>query len=162
MEKKRLGPEAALQKLRHYCAYQDRCHREVKEKIFSYGIYGADAETLISKLIEDDFLNEERYARSYARGHFRMRQWGRTKITYELKQKGISAYCIQRAMTEIPEDSYLETLHSLIKKKAETIDEGEKTYIKRQKIAAFVIQKGYESQLVQQELSQFLKEESEK
>lgn len=162
MEKKRLGPEAALQKLRHYCAYQDRCHREVKEKLFSYGIYGADAENLISKLIEDDFLNEERYARSYARGHFRMRQWGRTRITYELKQKGISAYCIQMAMTEISEDSYLETLHSLIKKKAETVGELEKTYIKRQKIAAFVIQKGYESQLVQQELSQFLKEESEK
>jgi regulatory protein len=162
MEKKRLGPEAALQKLRHYCAYQDRCHKEVKEKLFSYGVYGADAERLISTLIEDEFLNEERYACSYARGHFRMRQWGRARITYELKQKGISTYCIQKAMKEIPEDSYLETLQSLMKKKAETLSNLEKNYDKRQKIAAFLIQKGYEFPLVQQELGQFLNESSEK
>lgn len=152
MQKKRLGKEEALQKLRHYCAYQDRSHREVKEKLYSYGLNKQEVEESISLLIEDDYLNEERYAQSFARGHFRSKQWGRVKIGYELKIKGVSAYCIQKGLKEIDEEEYEKTLKELIAKKAETLPKTEKTYIIRQKIAAFVMQKGFEGPLIQKHL----------
>lgn len=153
MQKKRLGKEEALQKLRHYCAYQDRSHREVKEKLYSYGLNKQDVEEAISLLIEDDYLNEERFAQSFARGHFRSKQWGRVKISYELKMKGVSAYCIQKGLKEIDEEEYEKTLRELIIKKAESLPKTEKSFVIRRKIAAFLMQKGFEAPLVQRLLA---------
>lgn len=153
MLKKRLGKEEALQKLRQYCAYQERSHKEVKEKLYSFGLSKADVEASISTLIEEDYLNEERYAQSFTRGHFRTKNWGRVKISYELKMKGVSTYCIQKGLNEIDENEYEHTLHLLITKKAASLPKTEKSYIIRQKIAAYLMQKGFEGPLVQRLLA---------
>lgn len=153
MQKKRLTKEEALQKLRHYCAYQERCHKEVKEKLYGYGLNKTDVEDAISVLIEENYLNEERYAIAFAGGYFRTKQWGRVKIGYELKNKGISQYCINKAMKEISDNDYFETLRELIRKKKEHIaDEDLKPFARNQKIISYLLQRGFESQLIQKEL----------
>ena len=85
----------ALKKIKHYCAYQERCHSEVKEKLYSFGLYKQQVENILSKLIEDNYLNEERFAIAFAGGKFRMKHWGRKKIEYELRQKQVSTFCIK-------------------------------------------------------------------
>lgn len=153
MQKKRLTKEEALQKLRHYCAYQERCHKEVKEKLYGFGLNRNDVDEAISTLIEENYLNEERYAIAFAGGYFRTKQWGRVKIMYELKNKGVSQYCINKAMKEIDEDDYLNTMRELISKKKDSLsDEGLNTFQLNQKILNYMLQRGYESQLVQREL----------
>ncbi len=151
----KLSKEQALQKLRQYCGYQERCHKEAKEKIYSLGMYKQDVEEIISTLIEEDYLNEERFAMAFAGGHFRSKQWGRIKINYELRQKGVSAYCITRALKEIEEDDYLETIRVLIRKKSESLV-GEKlnSFARHQKIMNYMMQKGFEPQLLQKELKE--------
>ena len=153
MQKKRLTKEEALQKLRHYCAYQERCHKEVKEKLYGHGLHKTDVEEAISVLIEENYLNEERYAIAFAGGYFRTKQWGRVKIGYELKNKGISAYCINKALKEISDQDYFETIRVLIRKKKENIaDDDLKPFASNQKIISYVLQRGFESQLIQKEL----------
>lgn len=145
----------ALKKLQAYCAYQDRCHKEVRSKLLDLGVYGGDLEEVIVELIEEKFLDEERFARSFARGKFRYKKWGKLKIKQELKRKDISAYCLQKAMEEIEEKDYLETLDGLIEKKnsqlADTND-----YQRKQKIAQFVFRKGYESNLIWERINRIL------
>lgn len=138
--------EQALKKLQHYCAYQDRCHSEVRTKLLDLGVYGMDLENIITELISDNFLNEERFARSYARGKFRMKKWGRSKITINLKKKRISAYCIKKAMTEIDEEEYRETLKEIINKRMGDVENWD--YALFQKTGKYALQKGYESHIV--------------
>ena len=141
--------QQALSKLQKYCTYQDRCHKEVRSKLLDLEIYGADLEDIIVDLIEDNFLNEERFARSYARGKFRMKQWGRVKIKQELKFRRISAYCLKKAMEEIDEEDYTKTLLHLIEKKKKDYERKEKNLFKlKGKIATYIIGRGYESPLV--------------
>ena len=141
--------ERALRKLQKYCAYQDRCHKEVRSKLLDLQIYGADLEDIIVDLIEDNFLNEERFAKSYARGKFRMKQWGRVKIKQELKFRKISAYCLKKAMLEIEEEEYINTLTHLIEKKKKQYEQKEKDLFKlKGKIATYIIGRGFESTLV--------------
>ncbi|MBP9099229.1 MAG: RecX family transcriptional regulator, partial [Ferruginibacter sp.] len=87
MERKNIGTEKARQKIRHFCSYQERSHQEVKEKLYGFGLYKVDVETLLSEMIEENYLNEERYAIAFAGGKFRIKKWGKVKIRYELKQK---------------------------------------------------------------------------
>lgn len=149
----KLSKDQALQKLRHYCGYQERSHKEVKDKLYSLGLYKQDVEEAISKLIEEDYLNEERFAISFAGGHFRSKQWGRVKIGYELRQKGVSAYCINKALKEIDEEEYLQTIRSLARKKSESLNgDGLNSYARHQKIMNYMMQKGFEPQMIQQEL----------
>ena len=96
-----LDAAQAWEKIKPYCAYQERCHREVKEKLYGYGLYGHDVEQIISRLIEENYLNEERFAVAYAGGHSRIKKWGKIKITQALRQKGVSAYCIKKALQSI-------------------------------------------------------------
>jgi regulatory protein len=109
----RLSVDQALPKIRHYCSYQERCHQEVKEKLYGYGLRKNDVDLVISQLIEEDYLNEERFARQFAGGKFRMKSWGRVRIQNELKQRQISDYCIRKAMKEIVDDEYLSALDKL-------------------------------------------------
>ncbi len=111
--KKHLSPQEALQKLKHYCAYQERCHNEVKSKAFDYGLNVVDVNNLIATLIQENYLNEERFAMLFAGGKFRIKQWGKIKITYELKAKQISPINIKKALSQINEESYLKTLEKL-------------------------------------------------
>lgn len=137
----------ALVKLQRYCAYQDRCHQEVRSKLLDLGIYGDDLEEIITELIAENFLNEERFARSFVRGKFRMKKWGRIRIRQELKRRQISAYCIKKGFTEISEEDYETTLEEVIRKKAAEMKEPN-TFKRNAKIAQYAMQRGFESQLV--------------
>lgn len=147
MNKKYLTKEAALKKAQRYCAYQDRCHQEVRYKLLEWGVYGDTLEEVLVELIEERFLDEERFARSFARGKFRMRQWGRDRIRRELKQRQISAYCLRKALEEIDEADYLATLESILEKRLHQYAT-DRPFERNQKSAAYAIRRGYEVQLV--------------
>ena len=152
--RKQLTGEQALQKIKQYCAYQERCHVEVKEKLYTYGLFKQQVEELLSRLIEEDYLNEERFAIQFAGGRFRMKQWGRVKIKYELKQKKVSEYCIQKALTQIDEEAYQKTLHQLANKKWKDISEKEPDQFTRMsKTTAYLLQKGFEAEWVRTEVT---------
>ena len=134
-------------KISRYCAYQERCHQEVRDKLFEYGLTRADVESLLADLITDGYLNEERFARSYAGGKFRMKKWGRLRITRELEMKNVTPYCVRMALSEINDHEYLAALRDLLLKKASQLKE-ENVYVRRDKLATYVIGKGYEPELV--------------
>jgi regulatory protein len=137
----------ALQKMRKYCAYQERCHLEAKQKLYSWFMYGSDVEQIISQLIEEGFLNEERFAKAIAGGKFRQKGWGRKKIENTLKQKGISSYLITSSMKEIDGKEYVKKLEQLLNKKKETL-KPESMMLQKQKLGRFAISKGYEGEMV--------------
>ena len=110
--------EDILVKLRRYCDYQDRCHQEVRRKLLSLQVYGDDLEEALAILIEEDLLNEERYARNFARGRHRIKGWGRHRIRRELKVRQISDYCIRKAMEEIDDDDYRQHLLQLLHRRS--------------------------------------------
>jgi len=153
VQKKRLSQTEALNKLARYCAYQERSQQQVRDKLYQYGLYRDEVEEVIAKLITEDFINEERFAKSYAGGKFRVKKWGRIKILEGLKQHKLSSYCIKKAMEEIDETSYQDVLSQLILKKKESLSE-ENAYIEKQKVARYVIGKGYEPELVWEALRQ--------
>lgn len=142
-----LTKQQALQKLEHYCIYQDRCQQEVKQKMYDLGVYGSDADDILVELIQHNFVNEERFAKAYVSGKYKLKRWGRLMIVNKLKAKGISAYCIEISLKEIDEGRYLENLKYLIEKKKPTI-KVKRAYQLNQKLANFLMTKGYESELI--------------
>lgn len=147
MQKKHLTEEQAIQKLRQYCAYQERSHSEVKQKLWDLGVWRSEHDAIISSLIDDDYLNEERFAKAFVGGKFRMKEWGRKKIYYGLKEKGIGDYLIKQAMKEIDEEVYRKTLHHLTEKKWQSL-KGEHHLVRKKKTMDYLLQKGYEHELV--------------
>lgn len=137
----------ALPKMQRYCAYQERCHSEVRQKLLTLGMRGDDLEEVIYELIQDNFLNEERFARTYAGGKFRIKQWGKTKIRQALEQKHVSAYSIERAMEEIEEADYVATLQAVMEKKWAHIRDND-LFIKKGKVAKYLISRGFEAERV--------------
>jgi regulatory protein len=153
ISRRTITKEQAYQKLRHFCAYQDRCHAEVKTKAFLLGMKRADVEELTSRLIEEGCLDEERYAKSFAGGKFRMKQWGKIKIRAELKQRHLSEYCIASALGEIDPDTYKEALHKLATKRWNSVKgPGTNLFVKMAKTRDYLLQKGYEANLVASEI----------
>lgn len=148
LKKKKLTPEQALQSAKLYCAYQERCHAEVKEKLYSSGVFKKDVEQILSQLITEDYLNEERFAAAYVRGKFRMKQWGRIKIRYELKQKRVSEYCIKEAMKEIEKDDYEKTMRKLLEEKLKDLETEKNVLIRKKKAMDYLLQKGYEREMI--------------
>jgi len=147
MYKKHLTKEQALQKLKHYCTYQERCHSEVKEKLYNLGVWKKDHDEIISALIEENYLNEERFAIAYAGGKWRVKQWGRVKIKYELKQKQVTEYCIKKALHQISEEEYLAVLKKLADEKYASL-KAEQYLVRKKKTMDFLIGKGFEIDLV--------------
>lgn len=145
--KPKLTPKQALIKLGAFCAYQERCHNEVIDKLGEYGVWGDDANEVLLKLIELNYVNEERFAKAFAGGKFRTKQWGRTKIIRELKLRNISTYCINKGLAEIDDEDYLHTLKSILAKKSSMLKE-RNTILKNKKLAYFAISKGFEPDLV--------------
>lgn len=145
--KKQLTKEQALQKLKHYCAYQERSHSEVKEKLYALGVWKKDHDEIISTLIEENYLNEERFAIAFAGGRFRVKQWGKVKIKYELKQKQVSEYCIKKALKQIEEEDYMKTLNKLAKEKYASM-KAEQWMIRRKKTMDYLLGKGFETALI--------------
>lgn len=148
MLSKNIGTEKAWQKIRHYCAYQERSHTETREKLYSFGLYKHEVETLLSRLIEENYLNEERFAIAFAGGRFRMKQWGRVKIKYELQQKRVSPYCIKKAIASIGEDDYAAILQKLAKTKLATLKSEKNIFVKKTKLRNYLLQKGFEANLI--------------
>jgi len=132
----------------YYCKYQERCHSEVRNKLFELGFNSSEAEEQLAKLIETGVLNEERYAKAYAGGKFRMKQWGREKIRQQLKLRKISDYCIRKAMAEINEEDYENTLIKLTIKKLKEIKRDRSEMSRKSKLYRYLVQKGYEQDLV--------------
>lgn len=149
MFKKQLTPVQALQKLKHYCAYQERSHFEVKEKLYSLGVWKKDHDPIIATLIEENYLNEERFAIAFAGGKYRMKHWGRVKIRYELKQKQVSEYSIKKALKQIEEEDYLKTLNKLATGRYDSLKD-EQYLIRKKKTMDHLMQKGYEPELIRQ------------
>ena len=150
--RQRLTPEQAFQKAKHYCAYQERGHQEVKEKLYSFGLRSSEVEDLLARLIEENYLNEERFAVQFAGGRFRMKYWGRVKIRYELKSRQVGEYNIKKGLAAIDPADYARTLARLAETKWETLAAEENQYIRRRKVQEYLVQKGYEQDLVQEEL----------
>ena len=142
-----LKEKNARQKMEFYCSYQERCHQEVQEKLYSYDLSEKERNQIIVHLIEHNFLNEERFARSFARGKHRIKHWGKIRIVNELKQRQISAPNIKCALTEIPEEEYQDTFDKLAEKQWETIRETN-ALKKKKKFCDYLLRKGWESNLV--------------
>ena len=151
---KRLSNEQALQKLRHFCGYSERSHFETRQKAYALGLWKKDVEELISRLIEEKYLDEERFARQFAGSHFRQKKWGRIKITYALRQRLLSEYCIQAGLREIDEKEYQESLRSLAASKYETLQGRDNDMEKRKRTRDFLLQRGFEPGLVIQVLKE--------
>ena len=139
--------EEAHQKLMHFCAYRDRSQKEVEDKLDNMRMIPEAKEKIIISLMQEGFLNEERFARSFARGKFRIKKWGRIRITQELKKREISTPIIKLGLSEINETDYRKSLYELAEKKSEQIKESN-TFKRKKKLADHLLRKGYESQLV--------------
>lgn len=138
---------AAQLKLEYYCSYQERCHQEVVQKLFDLGVKSYETDAIVVHLIQHNFLNEERFARCFARGKHRIKLWGKNRIVNELKQRHISTPNIKCALTEISEEEYHDTFDKLAERHWETISE---TNIlkKKKKFCDYLLRKGWESNLV--------------
>ena len=146
-EIKSIDPAEAYARISRYCAYQERSHDEVRNKLSSLGLRSDTAEEIISKLIIDGFVNEERFAKAFAGGKFRIKHWGRLKIEQALKAHDISSKCIATGLREIADDDYRTTIRKLIQKKSDTVTE-DNLYKRRDVISKFIIAKGFEPELV--------------
>lgn len=146
----------AKRKLENYCAYQERCHKEVIEKLKGMRMIPEAIDQIVTQLIEDNFLNEERFAKSFARGKFNIKKWGKNRIVNELKQRQISRYNITAALKEIDEETYIKTLDTLAKKRLEQITETN-LQKKRKKLADYLLYRGWESHLVYEKLRELIK-----
>ena len=136
-----------LDKIRGFCAYQERCIHDVEEKLKEWKVGQKHAEKIIEQLIKEDYLNEERFARSFASGRFRINHWGKTKIIYELERKQVPDLIIQIGLEEIDDEEYTEALKEILRRKDREIKEKD-PYKRRQKLIAFGAQKGYDYGLI--------------
>jgi regulatory protein len=155
VQRKYLTKEEAYQKLKQYCSYQERSHHEAEQKLWELGIRKDDQQEIIAKLIEEDYLNEERFAIQYAGGKFRMKSWGKKKISFGLKEKRVSEYCIKKALSSIDEEDYLKTLQKIAEEKYDQL-KNEQHLVRKRKTIDYLLQKGFESNLVFRQTQQLI------
>lgn len=146
MEGELIDIKLIKQKIQHYCAIQDRCQSQVTKKLKAYGASSLQMDTLISELKDDDFLNEERFARTFCSGKFKINKWGKQKIAFELSKLQVSKKHIQIGMQEVNHSDYLDKIKVLSKKKFHLLREPNQ-YIRKQKVVNYLTSKGYESDL---------------
>lgn len=151
--RKNLTPEQAYPKIKHFCSYRERCHSETREKLFGMGLFSKDVDALLVRLIEEGYLNEERFAIQFAGGHFRQKKWGKVKIVYELRQKKISEANIKKALGALKDEDYPGSLRKLAIAKWESLKREQ--YLNRQaKTIAYLARKGYELPLIQETIKE--------
>lgn len=150
MNPQKFTPLQALPRAKHYCAYQERCHSEVKDKLYGFGLNTKEVDEIISTLIAENYINEERFAIQFAGGHFRSKKWGRVKISHALKQKQVSAYCIKKALKQIDDEEYLKVLQKHFEAKLKTLKSEKNIFIKKRKLQDYLMQKGFESNLIRE------------
>ena len=156
MKKIRVGKEQAILSIRHFCAYQERAQQEVRDKLYELGMTIPEVEEIIADLISENFLNEERFAISFAGGHFRIKGWGKLKINHALYQKKVSNFNIKMALQSIDQDDYLAKLLELANKKWNSL-KGERGLSRMAKTHAFLYQRGFEPALIQPILQKLYK-----
>ncbi len=142
-KRKRLEPKVAKLRAADYCAIQERSQQQVRDKLYTYGLHENEVEELLADLIIEGFINEERFARAYAGGKFRIKGWGKRKIIQGLKQHKISDRCIGKGLEEIPQGDYLDTLLKHAKKKFPSL-EGQSEYFIKGKLTQYLTMKGFE------------------
>jgi len=143
MKKKILTLLEAQKRMEHYCAYQERCHKEVVKKLKELGMIPISIDTIVSKLVEDNYLNETRFAQSYARGKFRIKKWGKIRIRRELKARDLSDYNIKKGLEEIPDLDYNTTFWALFEKRKKEVYENIPSEQKK-KIISYMVYRGWE------------------
>ena len=157
MQKKKSYTVDELQKkMEYFCVYQDRCHQEVERKMNEHQLIPEAKEKILLHLMQHDFLNEERFSKSFARGKFRIKNWGKQRIIRELKIKNISSYNIKTAVKEIDEELYIKTIEKIAASKNNTIKESN-LFKKKKKIYDYLYRKGYESSLIQETIQKLFK-----
>ena len=149
---KKIDLNGVLEKARKYCAYQERCQQEVRNKLYEWEVYYDLQEEVIATLISENFINEERFAKIFAGGKFRIKKWGRIKIRVELEKRSISEYSINKGMKEIGERDYQKTLKELAEKKLLEAKEKD-AFLKKQKVFQQLLRKGYETDLIKKVLA---------
>ncbi|MEK9612549.1 MAG: regulatory protein RecX [Flavobacteriaceae bacterium] len=148
MQKKgSLTVQETQQKMEHYCAYQERCHQEVEKKLKSLGVIQIAQEEIIGHLIQNNYLNETRFAKSFARGKFRAKKWGKNRILRELKMRNISEYNIKKGLEEIPEEEYLATFYILFEKRKQAVDHLA-VHQQKKKILDYLLYRGWDKPLI--------------
>jgi regulatory protein len=145
--KKKYSPEQAWSKALKWCAYQERSQQDVRDKLYDYGLHEREVEELISRLIQEGFLNEERFAIAFAGGKFRILGWGKVKIKLALKQKRVSDYCIKKALSQIDDKAYIEKLKKVVLKRSKEIKEKD-TFKRNYKLAQYALSRGFEQDIV--------------
>jgi len=146
-----LSKEDALFHMQKVCSVQDRCSSEIRTRLIEHGVYGEDLEQVLAELIIDNFLNEERYAKAYVSGKFKIKKWGKIKIRQELKFRKISEYSMKKAFQEIDYDDYLFTITNLLEKKNVTLRAKDK-WDRKKKLTSYAQQKGYEYDVIKEAL----------
>ncbi len=141
-----LALKEALQKAANYCARQERCHHEVRDKLYQGGLYGEEVESVIADLISNDFLNEQRFAEAFAVGKFRQKYWGKRKIVQGLKAKRVPDVLINAALIEIPDDEYLDAILKVATKRAK-VERAIDPFIAKQRLIKYLVQRGFEAEL---------------
>ena len=144
---KKYTPEQAWSKSLKWCAYQERSQQDVRDKLYEYGLHERQVEELISRLIQEGFLNEERFAIAFAGGKFRILGWGKVKIKLALKQKRVSDYCIKKALSQIDDKAYIEKLKKVVLKRSKEIKEKD-TFKRNYKLAQYALSRGFEQDIV--------------
>ncbi|WP_339611910.1 regulatory protein RecX [uncultured Planktosalinus sp.] len=155
MNKKVYSVNEAQTRMERYCVYQERCHQEVEQKLWEMQLIPQAVEKIMLHLLENDFINESRFAKAYARGKFSIKKWGKNRIVNELKKRKISAYNIKLALQEIEDEIYLKTLDELAEKRLYQIKETNK-YKKRKKLADYLLYRGWESDLVYERVTRLI------
>ena len=134
-------------RIRHYCAVMDRCQYQVITKLKSYGVSDSLANEILIELIQNKYLDEERFARSFCSGKFKIKRWGRKKIAYELSKLKVPKSCVLLGMLEINEADYKDVIKHLVNKKMVSLKD-KNTYVRKKKVVEYLLRKGYESELV--------------
>jgi regulatory protein len=147
--------DEAQKRLESYCAYQERCHKEVTQKLYDMRMIPEARDQIVVHLLQHNFLNEERFAQAFARGKFRIKKWGKQRIQLELRRKDINKTLIAIALKEISDEDYYSTFHALAEKKVETIREPNKQK-KRKKLADYLFYRGWESHLVYDKIRELI------
>ena len=151
---KPLTPDQVLDKMAKYCAYQERCVKEVRDKLKTFDIAEEDKTKILDYLLDNRFVNDERYAKAFVRGKVNQSGWGINKIRFHLIQKGIDKDIIDEALGQTDEEAYRQRLIEILKTKAKTI-KAASDFEKKRKLAAYAMQKGFEGSLVWEVVKEF-------
>jgi regulatory protein len=153
-----ITPFVAIEKIKNWCAYQERSQNETRSKLLEYGLSTEEADNIITELIAENFLNEERFATAFASGKFRIKHWGRNKIKSGLKFHRVSDYCIKKALADIDENEYESTLVKVMEKKLKQTKAGDSRK-KYYTVLNYMVSRGFESDLVIEQLKLILNPE---